>query len=153
VVSSLRAFPIKILYLFLVFPMRTAFRAHHIPLDLIILIICGEEYKLWSSSLCNFLQHPVTSSLLCANTLLRALYLSCFLPWTWKTKFYTLPNNRYNYIIISTFMILDSRREDKIFWTAWQQAFREFKLLLISWRMQTGAIFTVVPKYFNFASF
>jgi hypothetical protein len=26
---------------------------------LIILIILKEEYKLWSSSLCSFLQHPI----------------------------------------------------------------------------------------------
>jgi hypothetical protein len=35
-----------------------------------------DEYKLWSSSLCNFLHSPVTSSLLGPNILLRTLFLS-----------------------------------------------------------------------------
>jgi hypothetical protein len=39
---------------------------------LIILIILGEEYKLWSPSLCSFLQPPVTSSLFGPNVLVSA---------------------------------------------------------------------------------
>jgi hypothetical protein len=45
----------------------------------------GEEYKLWSSSLCTFLRPPVTSSLLIPNilpnTLLRALYIIYLILW------------------------------------------------------------------------
>jgi hypothetical protein len=41
---------------------------------LITLTILGEEYKPCSSSLCSFLQTPVTSSLLGPNTLLSTLF-------------------------------------------------------------------------------
>jgi hypothetical protein len=49
-------YPTNVLYTFLSSPIRATCPAHLILLDVIILLILGEEYKLRSSSLCSFLQ-------------------------------------------------------------------------------------------------
>jgi hypothetical protein len=59
----------KILFGFLIFPMRAVCPFHLIILYYIIVIIYGEEYKLRSSSLYSFFQPPVTLPLLGPNIL------------------------------------------------------------------------------------
>src|SRR5215469_2765998 len=55
-------------------PIRATCSAHLILLALTTCTILGEEYRSVSSSLCNFLHFPVTSSLLGPNTLLNTLF-------------------------------------------------------------------------------
>ncbi|PNF16879.1 hypothetical protein B7P43_G06072, partial [Cryptotermes secundus] len=109
-------FPTNILYAFLTSLIRATCPAHLILLDLIIIIILGEEY--------NFLQPPVTSSLFGPNILLNTLFsntisLCSFLNARDQVSYPYRTTGKIIVLYILTFMLLDSRREDKSFWTEW----------------------------------
>ena len=67
-------FPTKTLYPPLSSPIHATCPAHFILLDFITRTILGEQYKSFSSSLCNLLYYPVTSSLLGPNILLNTVF-------------------------------------------------------------------------------
>jgi len=69
--------PTKTLYNSLSIHIRATWPAHLNLLNFITLTILGEDYKLFSSSLCNLLHSPVTSSLLGKNMYCRKYVSSC----------------------------------------------------------------------------
>ena len=67
-------FPTKTPYTPLSSPIRSTCPAHLILLDFITRTKLGEEYRSFSSPLCNLLHSPVTSSLLGPNILLNTIF-------------------------------------------------------------------------------
>jgi hypothetical protein len=94
------------------------------PLDLILLILIGEEDKLRSSPLCSFLHLPVTSFLFGSDILLSTLFsntLSLFSSLNVTDQvsqpYRTTGKIKAFYVLIFAFS--DSRREDRRFWNEW----------------------------------
>jgi len=91
--SSSGPFPLgyttKILYAFLISSMCTPCPSNLI-LDFITLIIFGEAYKFWGSSLCSLLQPSATSSLLCRNIPLSFLFSKIYAKQPLKLQYCVL---------------------------------------------------------------
>jgi hypothetical protein len=100
--------------------MRATCPAYLILVALITLKILGEEYKPCSSSLCSFLQHPVTSSLLGPNIPLSTLFsntlnLYTFLHVRDKVSHPYKTTGKITVLFLLVLTFLDSRLEDKRF--------------------------------------
>jgi hypothetical protein len=72
--------PTKNLYTPLLSPIRATRPVHLILLDFITRTILGEEYRPLSSSICSFLQSPLTSSLSGTNIHLNTLFSNTLSP-------------------------------------------------------------------------
>jgi hypothetical protein len=116
-------------------PKRAIYLSHLILLDLIILIILGVVYKLWSSLLCSCLQPPITSSLYGPNILLSTLFsnaLSLCSSLNVRDKVSHHYRTTGKIIVMHILIFLSSRHEDKSFWTEWWPALPELNFPLIS---------------------
>jgi hypothetical protein len=107
--------PTKNLHAFLFALIRATFTANLILLDLIILIIVGDDCKSRSPSLCSFLHPPVTSFQIFSFSNTHSLRSSLNIRNQVSNPYRTTGESIVLYIL--TFTVFDSRRENRGFQT------------------------------------
>jgi hypothetical protein len=110
-------FHTKTLYTSLSSPMHTTCLVHFIHLDVICLMISGNQYKLWSSPSCKFFHSHVTPSCLGPNRLLITLFSlkhprSMLFPSYESPSFTPIQNNWRNY----GFALTRLQKEKSVVW-------------------------------------
>jgi hypothetical protein len=96
-------------------PIRATCPTHLTIIDLIIIIILGREYKLWSSLLSSFLQlqNPLVQIFSSTSLVYVPLNVRDQVSHPCRTT------GKIIILCILILMFLDSRREDERFWTEW----------------------------------
>ena len=118
-------------------PIRAACPASLLLLVVITLITFGEQCQSRTSLLCSLLQSPVTSCRLCRNTFLSTIFsdtlsVCCSTDVRNQVACWYKAKGNIIFLLIITFLLLDSISDDATRGTMWQQPMPKFNLPIFS---------------------